>query len=342
MADQIILGRALDENGEIVPAALAHFYAVGTDTPVTVYADQGAATPQAQPVGASSAGVFPQVFTTQPVKVLITTPEGAALPGYPQDPAYMSLSRSGSAGGIPFTPYPGNGGASIAAEDVQSAIEELADEFADVQAGAPNLTALAGLTGAPNKVPRFTGAGEMGLLDFLDEDDMASDSAAAVPSQQSVRAFVNTRIAQIETRPATATDATGTAVDFTGIVAARRVQIMLSQVSTSGTSNIILQIGPTAGVETTSYDSMVEFNGNSDTATAGFILTRLTGAADSFSGIITLLHLGGNVWVQQGGLANGGFSAGRKALAGTLSALRITTEGGTDTFDAGKINIIYG
>lgn len=61
----------------------------------------------------------------------------------------------------------------------------------DVQAYDAELAALAGLTSAADKVPRFTGSGTAGLLDFLDEDTMSSDSATGVASQQSVKAYVD-------------------------------------------------------------------------------------------------------------------------------------------------------
>ncbi|MAN60909.1 MAG: hypothetical protein CMI60_03075 [Parvibaculum sp.] len=59
------------------------------------------------------------------------------------------------------------------------------------QASNDILTDLAGLTQAANKVPYFSSSSAASVLDFKDEDDMASNSATAVPSQQSVKAYVD-------------------------------------------------------------------------------------------------------------------------------------------------------
>lgn len=59
------------------------------------------------------------------------------------------------------------------------------------------LTALAGTLTGVNKIPYSTSTDIAAELDFKDEDDMASDSATAVPSQQSVKAYVDAEIAGV-------------------------------------------------------------------------------------------------------------------------------------------------
>jgi hypothetical protein len=58
--------------------------------------------------------------------------------------------------------------------------------------------------------------------------------------------------------------------------------------------------------------------------------------------VITLLN--GNTWTATNNItfANiAGWGAGGKELSATLDRVRITTVNGTDTFDAGSINILY-
>jgi hypothetical protein len=58
-----------------------------------------------------------------------------------------------------------------------------------------------------------------------------------------------------------------------------------------------------------------------------------------------LINIGSNTWVssysgkQSSSAASAG--GGDKTLSDTLTQVRITTVNGTDTFDAGTINIIY-
>jgi hypothetical protein len=73
-------------------------------------------------------------------------------------------------------------------DGVTSAIQTQLDAK---QASNDILTDIAGLTQATNKVPYFSSATAASLLDFKDEDDMSSNSAGAVPSQQSVKAYVD-------------------------------------------------------------------------------------------------------------------------------------------------------
>ena len=63
-------------------------------------------------------------------------------------------------------------------------------------------------------------------------------------------------------------------------------------------------------------------------------------------GFFTFAAMGGNIWVG-GGLLGRSASTntwqvqGSKTPSGTLDRIRITTVNGTDTFDAGTINILY-
>ena len=137
----------------------------------------------------------------------------------------------------------------------------------------------------------------------------------------------------------------GTSIDFTSIPSwVKRITVMFSGVSTSGTSNIQAQIG-SGSVTTTGYVSGSTIGTTYTSATTGFLLYNNTSAADIISGVITICNITSNTWVEGGMLNNTGalrISGGNSpALSGTLDRVRITTVNGTDTFDAGSINILY-
>jgi len=143
----------------------------------------------------------------------------------------------------------------------------------------------------------------------------------------------------------------GTSVDFTGIPSwVKRITVMLDVVSTNGTSAIQLQLGDSGGIETTGYVSSVSSVSNAaygaNLLTSGVPLNTGSSAAGSYSGIVTIVKISGNLWATsisciRTDIAVGFVGNGNKTLSDTLTQIRITTVNGTDTFDAGTINILY-
>ena len=140
----------------------------------------------------------------------------------------------------------------------------------------------------------------------------------------------------------------GTSIDFTGIPSwVKRITVMLSGVSTSGTSDAMIRLGTASGVEATGYATATwTSNTNNTNFTTGFFLKTARGASDTSSGHFVFTLVGSDTWVGSGTIARTdaadmSITGGSKTLAGTLDRLRLTTAGGTDTFDAGSVNILY-
>jgi hypothetical protein len=142
----------------------------------------------------------------------------------------------------------------------------------------------------------------------------------------------------------------GTSINFTSIPSwVKRITVMFNGVSTNGTSSFLFQIG-SGSVTTTGYVAQAGYINTTAgvsgaNSTAGFICHEVA-AADTRNGSIFITLLSGNIYTCSGNLmrtsSNGVFMlAGAVTLAGTLDRVRITTVNGTDTFDAGSINILY-
>ena len=146
----------------------------------------------------------------------------------------------------------------------------------------------------------------------------------------------------------TAKTATGTSVDFTGIPSwVKLVTITFSNVSLSGSANLLVQIG-SGSFSTSGYTSGsgLAFGTNQTTITtsgSGYAIVMGNTANIFFGSMQVVLHTG-TVWVSShaGTVAGGGLSGGghSPALGGSLDRVRITSTG-ADTFDAGSINILY-
>jgi hypothetical protein len=123
---------------------------------------------------------------------------------------------------------------------------------------------------------------------------------------------------------------------------------MFSGVSTSGTSNPLIQLGDAGGIENTVYvATSTNQSGTVASYTTGFGINNASAAAILHGSIIiSLLNSATNTWAIQGAIcaaaASGSYYvAGAKSLSDVLTQVRITTVNGTDTFDAGTINILW-
>ena len=143
----------------------------------------------------------------------------------------------------------------------------------------------------------------------------------------------------------------GASITFTSLPTwVRKLTMMINGVSTNGTADILLRLstggvfassgyvsnmqGVQGGVATTGVSNLV-----------GFVISQ--SAADAVAtGTYQFVNNDGNGWIGTGVFAKeqatvGAFGAGRVTLGGTLDGIQIVTANGSDTFDAGSVNIIY-
>jgi hypothetical protein len=145
----------------------------------------------------------------------------------------------------------------------------------------------------------------------------------------------------------------GTSIDFTGIPSwVKRITVMLDGVSTSSTSPVIIQLGDSGGIETSGYvgaTGIAQFGtSGSGVLSAGFTTdgnATLSGSLVRY-GSVVITNISSNTWIAQGCVGDTNFErvgivGGSKSLSATLDRIRLTTVNGTDTFDAGSVNIMY-
>ena len=137
----------------------------------------------------------------------------------------------------------------------------------------------------------------------------------------------------------------GTSIDFTGIPSwVKRVTVMFNGVSTNGSAALLVQLG--AGSVTTSGYLGTGYNLGATAVnyTTGFG-DGLTSAACLRQGSFVISSFGSNTWVCGANIGTSDAAriaaiSGSVTLSGALDRVRITTTNGTDTFDAGSINIL--
>lgn len=143
----------------------------------------------------------------------------------------------------------------------------------------------------------------------------------------------------------------GTSVEFTDIPTwVKRVSVLFNGVSLNGADQILVQIGPSGGVATTGYTStagvIVNNGGGSVGSSTSSFNIFMTSAADTFRGIMTisLMDAASYLYVSShsGAISTTQISTGggNITLSGLLTRVKILC-GGSSSFDAGSVNILY-
>lgn len=176
-------------------------------------------------------------------------------------------------------------------------------------------------------------------------------AGAVVAADVADAAITPAKLAQPYTLATAQASTSGTSIDFTSIPSwVKRITVMLSGVSTNGTSFYRIQLGAGGSPTTSGYLVTSSSFGNGSLAASnssgGFdIYTNV--AAYATTGRAVFENISGNTWV---GTFVGNYSntvvatmltAGSVSLSGTLNMVRVTTVNGTDAFDAGTVNISY-
>lgn len=161
-------------------------------------------------------------------------------------------------------------------------------------------------------------------------------------------AVMTTMASSVITSGTAVASTSGTSIDFTSIPSwVKRITVMFNGVSLSGTANPYIQLGDSGGIETSGYTSGSFSSALGTTGfSSAFAINSATAAYLIFGTMtISLLDSATNLWVATGTFGSGSgiawFIGGAKSTSATLDRVRITTSNGTDTFDAGSVNILY-
>lgn len=222
--------------------------------------------------------------------------------------------------GVPYVPTPGTRYVKIIGRGGGDAAEDLVAGYSVAEIGANAAVAIG--TEAAQGTTSFNPAGSGATASAAGRSSLVRATAQATTS--------------------------GTEKDFTSIPAGvKKITMVFNDISLSGTDAFLVQIGDSGGIETSGYVSVTTTNEGAsnqfETSTSGFII-RVALAASVTSGAIELFNVDGNVWIATHIVKRNAdtvaYGTGSKTLSATLDRIRLT-RGGTNTFDAGSVNIFY-
>lgn len=195
-----------------------------------------------------------------------------------------------------------------------------------------------------SELMRLTSTGNLLIGTTVDDgtNKLQVNGSAKITGDLEVTGSSNLKINQ-KTSIATTS---GTYHEFIDIPSwAKRITVMFAGVSTTGTSVVQVQLGGASGLITTGYVSVGSHGTTNYYSSTGFVIGGML-AADVRNGALSIFQMSDTKYVASGSNASNTTSAstalsGSVTVSQTITKVRITTINGTDTFDAGLVNIMY-
>ncbi len=337
----------LADDGTPLSGGKLYTYAAGTSTPLATYSEYTGTTANANPVILDSRGEASIYWANAAYKVVLKTSADVLVWSEPVlEPALPASELASTAAG--------KGAALIGYSTLGITVKDALDLKAPLASPA--------LTGNPTAPTQTAGdnSTKIATTAYADGSSSTAATAAQTAAEATAAAALSSHVSDADPhtgymrRVATSSvSASGVAVDFSSIPSwVKRITISYSAIATSGTSIPVFRIGSSGTPTTSGYagcTSGVSTGASAVNHTDGSRMFS-TSWASTYIGhggiVLTLMDTTANRWEyrQITGLANpaaSAFSGGSTALAGTLDIVRLTTQGGTDTFTAGTLRMIY-
>jgi len=369
MADQLDINRlsAFDTSGDPVSGAKAYFFATGTTTPLTVYSDEALSVAHPTPLLADSGGVFPAIYYGAATAVKVRVDNASDVTLYTIDPVRRISGDLTGAASITFAPT-----TAIPLDNVQAAIERVesnsslnfnviskTSDYTVVAADKTKLilctadltlTLTAAATLGDGFVFNVRASGGDVTID-PNSSETIDGAATFVVGDGNSETFVcngsNWFSLGNSSRLVTTTEtAASVAMEFSSIPSGVNMfELLPDGFSLTGTDDVLIRLGTSAGIVTSGYVSSSSVGGVSTAnPTGGFVLVLRSG---------TLLLTGGltfrrsvvasNRWVVGGSFLRGadaGSIAGAVTLPGDLTQIQIQGDSGSVP-DAGTVTLQY-
>lgn len=228
-------------------------------------------------------------------------------------------------------------------------------EVADGGTGRSTLTSKNILIGAGTSAVAFLAPGAADTVVKSDGTDWVAGSPYPSQTGNSGKALITDGSVVAWASPVNlvaSASATGSNIDFTVPSWARRITVMLKDVSLSGTDRVLIRLGTASGIVSFGYASVAWAGGSGNagqTNRTGFVTDGASVAAgDDRTGILDICLLTGNTWVASGNvgrspvdaLTTASALAGNVELPAAVTTVRVTRTG-TNLFDGGTIAVQY-